>query len=176
MHSFHALCSLLPGVLGTAGTPVCPRIPGTPGTPRVLGTSGTPCIPRRGPRYPVHPVSPIPAQVSQMSPCTPAPRESGMQEKPGSVFSKHPRSSGADSPGSFPAGSRDAAVPAGRGAVGQGRHIQGFNKLPSPPSRGECPLSQSLHHPCRERMRLDLLDPTWFSAESKPRLRESGSG
>lgn len=27
-----------------------------------------------------------------------------------------------------------------------------------------------------ERMRLGLLDPTWFSAESKPRLRESGLG
>lgn len=62
------------------------------------------------------------------------------------MFPKHPHSSGADSPGSFPAGSRDAAVPAGIGAVGQGRDIQGFNKLPSPPSRGECPLSQSLKH------------------------------
>lgn len=89
------------------------------------------------------PGEPLPSHVSV---CIPGPWESGMQEKPGCMFPKHPHSSGADSPGSFPTGSRDAAVPAGIGAAGQGRDIRGFNKLPSSPSCGECPLSQSLDH------------------------------
>jgi len=47
-----------------------------------------------------------------------------------------------------------------------GRHM-GSDKLPSPPF--------SIPGSRRERMGLDVLDPTSFSAEAKPRLREAGS-